>query len=151
MFNSWRRKQKNNRWMEPVTTLETFSVVKCQWRSFLPSFAQRLHQYHWWFMMTLDSESTDSIVLCAGVELHMLYGYTGHSSQCNNPEIQYLGIHIANCCGSLGTVWLGHLSRNAGFFYSIQPSQDRMISIFPSHMGYAPLASSMRTSHQYHI
>ena len=51
--------------------------------------AQRLHQYHWWFMMTLDSESTDSIVLCAGFELHMLYGYTGHSSQCSKPEIQY--------------------------------------------------------------
>ena len=55
-------------------------------------------------MMILGSESSDSIVLCAGFELHMLYGYTGHSSQCSKPEIQYLGIHTAICCGSFGTV-----------------------------------------------
>lgn len=145
MFNSWRRKQKNNRWMEPITTLETFSVVKCQWRSFLPFICPKADHTVWWFMMTLDSESTDSSSLCRSWIAWCFMGTqdTAHSAVNLKSSIWVYTLPFAG--GSLGTVWLWHLSRNASFFYSIQPSQDQVISIFPSYMGYAPLASSMKT------
>lgn len=82
--------------------------------------------------------TSDTIVLCAGLKLHMFHlmgTQDTNNSQCSKPEIQCPHVHIAVCCGSWGIVWLGHLSRNISFFYSIQTSQNKMISTFPTHSG----------------